>query len=70
MSDQDHQYFVEDGHDRARTAIEAKIRAEVQREYANQVNKASFWERQRRRREMDREVERRIDLVAPPDAVY
>ncbi|MEX0613586.1 MAG: hypothetical protein WD738_20615 [Pirellulales bacterium] len=46
------------------------IRAEVEREYAERLNTAGWFERWRLRREMRREVAKRRDHVAPPSGLY
>jgi hypothetical protein len=63
-------HFVHDGCYRARTARVSAIRAEVEREYAEQLQSAGFWERWRLRREMKQEIERRLERVAPPWGLY
>lgn len=62
--------IVSDGHERACDAKEPQIRAEVLEEYAERLGEASFFKRIGLRREMEREVQRRLDLQAPPDALY
>ena len=62
--------FVADGCRRARAAIEPQVRAEVQREFASELENASFLKRVRLRRQMEREIQRRVEAMAPPDALY
>jgi len=62
--------FVADGHNRARQAIEPSIRAVVEMEFTVRWNAASLWQRFWLQREINREVERRIAEVAPPEALY
>jgi hypothetical protein len=61
---------VADGNHRVRQAIEPQIRAAVEAEYAERWQAASLWRRFWLRREMNREVERRLELAAPSHAVY
>ena len=63
-------HFVEDGYLRAHVALEPVIRAEVEAEFEEELEQASFFERLRIRRKMKIEIERRIHEVAPPDALY
>jgi hypothetical protein len=46
------------------------IRAEVEQEFAGELQQASFWRRYPLRRKIAREIERRIAAAAPPDALY
>ena len=62
--------FVADGHRRARAAVEPHVRAEVESEFAGRLQNASFFKRLRLLREMEREIQRRVDQTAPPDALY
>ena len=62
--------FVEDGYERACAASIDKIRADVKQEYAERLAMAGWWERLRLHYEMRREVERRLDRVAPPWGLY
>jgi hypothetical protein len=62
--------FVEDGYERARIAAIDSIRAEVEREYAERLSGASWLKRWCLRLEMRREIERRLDRVAPPWGLY
>lgn len=65
-----HNRFVADGYSRAYAAIEPGVRAEVQAEYADRLQNASFFGRIWIRWEMNREIRRRVDQSAPPDALY
>lgn len=62
--------IVANGYARAYAAIEPGVRAEVQAEYAERLQNASFFSRVWIRWEMKREIRRRIDRSAPPDALY
>jgi hypothetical protein len=62
--------FVADGYRRAYSAVEPPVRVEVTAEYAERLERASFWERQRLKREIEREIRRRVHEKAPPDALY
>ncbi len=62
--------FVADGYDRARDANEPIIRAEVESEFVVRLSNASNAERKRIRGEIEREIEERLNALAPPDALY
>ena len=70
MNDAHEHGFVEDGYERARAAIEPKVRAQVSAEYGERLKNASSSEQARLRKEMAQEIERRIDAQSPPDAIY
>jgi hypothetical protein len=56
--------FVADGHQRAREASEPRIRADVAKEFAARLQRASPEELPTLRREMEREIERRLERIA------
>jgi hypothetical protein len=62
--------IVWNGHLRAYRAWKPIVRAEVQAEYAERLERAGFWERLRLRLEMKFEIDRRIQEKAPSDALY
>jgi hypothetical protein len=63
--------FVEDGYKRARAALRPALHAEVEAEYAVQLQEVGFLERMKLKREISREVARRLHKQAPPpDALY
>lgn len=62
--------FVADGYERLRRALQPQIRAEVEREFAERLHAADFWQRLLIGREISREIERRLREAAPPDALY
>jgi hypothetical protein len=62
--------FVCNGHERARAAIEPQIRAAVSEEFADRWQAASLWQHFWLRREIEREVNRRLEKVAPSNALY
>jgi len=62
--------FVCDGRDRACRALRPTIVREVEAEYRERWNAASFWRRLMLYREISREIERRLGAQAPPDALY
>jgi hypothetical protein len=70
MARKDSNHFVEDGCERARAASIDTIRAEVQREFAERLASAGWWERVRLRYAMRREIKKRLDRVAPPWGLY
>ncbi|MBN1908215.1 MAG: hypothetical protein JW818_00615 [Pirellulales bacterium] len=47
-----------------------EIREQVELEYADRLDQASWLGRLRLRREIDREIARRTREQAPPDALY
>lgn len=62
--------FVSDGYDRARDANEPAIRAQVEAELAYQMKTATWIERRKLRKQIEAEINRRCDELAPPDANY
>jgi hypothetical protein len=62
--------FLFDGCERAQAAVRLAIREQVTAEYAEAFATASFWDRLRLWREIEREVARRVNKLAPPDALY
>ena len=62
--------FLADGYERAYSANEPIVRAEVQREYADRLAEALPGERKRIRGEMARVIAERLEQVAPPNAEY
>lgn len=63
-------HFVSDGRERARAACIGKIRAQVEAEYADRLRAANWAQRLLLKALMQREIERRLDRIAPPDALY
>ena len=62
--------IVADGYWRLLAVVDPQVRAEVEAEYAGRLEQASFWERRRLKREMAREIKRRVDEKAPPYGLY
>ena len=62
--------FFADGYERLRCEHEPEIRAEVERKYAHQIASAWWLNRRRIRKQIEREIETRLDDLAPPDALY
>jgi hypothetical protein len=62
--------IVCDGQSRAHAAIEPRVRAAVEAEFAERWQAASLWRRFWLRREITGEVERRLEQAAPSHAVY
>jgi hypothetical protein len=62
--------FVADGCERAYRAVEKAVRASVEKEFAAERQAAPPAERLQIERRMREEIERRIDRLAPPDALY
>ncbi len=65
-----HNGFVADGYERARDANQPIVRAEVEREFAAKLRNASSADQKRIRGEIECEIERRLNALAPPDALY
>ena len=65
-----HSRFVVDGWSRARSAGEPRIREQVLAEYAQRLAAASAWQRFWLWRAIDREVEARLQKLAPRGALY
>jgi len=63
-------HFVFDGYERARGASIDQVWAEVELEFAERWAAAGWFERLKLKREMQREIERRLDRVAPPWGLY
>jgi hypothetical protein len=70
MTTEHDDHFVADGYSRARSGNYDTIRAEVQREYAERRQSAGLLRRWFLYFEMHREIERRLDRVAPPWGLY
>ena len=70
MTQADDTRFVQDGSQRAHDAIEPAIRAQVEPEYADRLKAATLIQRYMLHRELNKEIQRRIDAQAPPDALY
>jgi hypothetical protein len=62
--------FLEGGRILARAAAEVEIRKEVAAAYAEQLQMAGWFEALRLRREMKREIERRLEKIAPRHGLY
>jgi len=70
MSKHKSDQFIEGGYEIARTAYEAKIRGEVEQEFAAEIQKSTWWRRFFIWGQMKREIEQRLCRVAPPNALY
>lgn len=70
MTGKDDLEFVPDGYERARAAAVGSIRRQVEAEYAERLRYAGWLRRLLLRLEINREIERRLDRIAPPDALY
>ncbi len=62
--------IVENGRERARSATRHAIAKEVEAEYETELRKAGPWRRLVLRWEMHREIARRLQRIAPDDALY
>ena len=61
---------VADGQERAHRAAEPKVREEVEREYAQRLAAAGWLRRLVLKRQMESEIEERLEKIAPHDALY
>ncbi len=62
--------IVSDGGNRAYQANIKAVRAEVEKKYADQLVEAGFWKRIKLRRQIEKEVQKRMKKIAPPGALY
>jgi hypothetical protein len=62
--------FVADGHERARAASKAEVRAAVEQKYTERFAQANWLQRCLLRWKMQREVSRALDEKAPPGGLY
>lgn len=62
--------FLADGYWRAYEGSEPIIRAEVEREFSDRLRIASAAEERLIREEMEIEIAKRLNKLAPPDALY
>ncbi len=66
--------FVNDGHGRARRAIEQEVRAELEARYAEALQRANVLQRLRIKRQINKEVAqevaRRVNEQAPREGLY
>jgi hypothetical protein len=65
-----YEHFVHDGYKRARAAELPRIRREVEQEFAERLAAADWFAMLLLRTEMRREIERRLDRIAPSDGLY
>jgi hypothetical protein len=68
MKTRDH--FVEDGDERYLAVLEAEIRSALLAEYAEQLAKASIFQKLRLHRAIRREIRRRLTDAISPRALY
>jgi hypothetical protein len=62
--------FIYDGIDRADSAAEPRVRAQVEAEYAQRLAAAGPWGRYWLRRAITREIRRRVRQLAPELGLY
>ena len=62
--------FVVDGRERLRSAHEQNIRVEIELQYADQMASASWFKRRKIRKQIEAELQSRLDDRAPPEASY
>jgi peptide subunit release factor 1 (eRF1) len=63
-------HFLSDGHERASSASEPRVRAEVETQFADELSTASEVEAERLRKEIESAITERLDELVPPDALY
>ncbi|MDB4766138.1 hypothetical protein OAG71_00475 [bacterium] len=68
MNDTDR--FVEDDCDRLRSVHEQNVRAEIELRHAEQMANASWFKRLKIRKQIETELQSRLDDLAPPEASY
>jgi hypothetical protein len=62
--------IVAGGRKRAYEGSVARVRAEVEAKYAEELKTAGVWRRMRIRRNMQREMRERMERVAPRSGLY
>ena len=62
--------LVPDGYDQLRSIHEPQVRAEIELKYADQLTSASWLNRRKIRKQIELEIDTRLDNLAPPDALY
>lgn len=62
--------FISDGPELARAALEPAVRSEVEQEFRAQLAEASWFGRLRLRWLIRREIEARIERLAPDNGLY
>ncbi len=62
--------IVADGRERAMDGSVDRIRAEVEAKYAEELRTAGFWKRRRIRQKIEREIEKRLERIAPKTGLY
>jgi hypothetical protein len=70
MTQEHNDRIVQNGCRRARSAHVSTIRSEVQQEFAERLKSAWLFKQLLLRLAMWREIERRLDRVAPPWGLY
>jgi hypothetical protein len=63
-------HIIVDGCDRARKAIEPRVRLEVEAEFEERLRAATFWQRSRVKQQIQAEIERRVARQAPQHGLY
>ena len=62
--------IVADGQRRAYDGNTEQVRAEVEAKYTEELKNAGFWRRRSLRRQMEREIQQRLEKTAPPGGLY
>lgn len=62
--------FLADSYERAIEANEPIVRDEVERQFEEQLSNSSDDECRELREMIEAEIKRRLDAIAPPDALY
>lgn len=67
---ENHSGFLADGYWQARKGSEPIIRAEVEREFSDRLRIATAADQRHIRKEIEIEIAKRLDKLAPPEALY
>lgn len=67
---ENHSGFLADGYWRAREGTEPIIRSQVELEFNDRLSPATVADQRRIREEMEIEISKRLDKLAPPEALY
>lgn len=62
--------IVADGQRRVHKALLAKVKSEVEAKYGKEVREAALWRRWLLQLKVQREIRRRLEEIAPEDALY
>lgn len=68
MSDENS--FLADGYERAYNANEPIVRDQVEQEFEERLSNVPEGQQKIVRKEIEAEIKKRLDVIAPPDALY